>query len=100
MNKSELAHGSTSRVGFRNHAIFDERIFLNWSVDVLLATPESWGMDVALKGLSSDIQFTRQYRYGCLTDKVDQAPEVCAYFRKDFIAEIDANADLTIVLSE
>jgi hypothetical protein len=99
LNNSQMAHDSTDREGFRNHAIFDKRIFLRWPVDVLLASPEGWGMDVALKGLASDNQFASKYKYGCIESKTHQI-SVCAYFRDEFISEIDQNLNITFTLSK
>lgn len=99
LNNSEMAHGSIDREGFRNHAIFDKAIFLSWTVDLILASPESWGMDVALKGLASDNQFASKYKYGCIESKTNQISE-CAYFRDKFISEIDQNLNITFTLSK
>jgi hypothetical protein len=100
LNNSQMAHGSKDREGFRNHAIFDKDIFLSWSVDVLLVSPNSWGMDVALKGISSDDQFASKYQYGCLKKTTHQGPDVCAYFRDEMMAKISQDSSLIFVLFE
>ena len=98
LNNSQMAHDSIEREGFRNHAIFDKEIFLSWHVDVLLVSPESWGMDVALKGLSSDEQFAHEYTYGCIVKNSLKSSEVCAYFRDEFISNIGDYSNVTLFL--
>jgi hypothetical protein len=85
LNNAEMAHESSSRNGFRNHAIFDKEIFFNWPIDILLAPSQGWGMEVALKGIDGDDRFAALFDYGCMSNKSFRKSEVCGFFSKEFL---------------
>jgi len=85
LNNAEMAHESNSRNGFRNHAIFDKEIFLDWPVDILLSSPQGWGMEVALKGIVGDERFATMFDYGCVSNQSFLKSEVCGFFSKEFL---------------
>jgi arabinofuranosyltransferase len=97
LNNREMAHESRQREGFRNHAIFDKEVFFRWSVDVVISTPYSWGMDVALKGLATDVRFMNKYKFGYLYHTQHPKVRIKAYFEESFLARIADNPNLVYV---
>jgi arabinofuranosyltransferase len=87
LNNSDMAHKSGDRNGFKNHAIFDKEIFLGWPIDILLSSPEGWGMDVALKGLVRDDRFTEMFDYGCMSAQSNRESEVCGFYSRKFLVK-------------
>jgi hypothetical protein len=94
LNNVEMAHRSKDRKGYKDHAVFDKEIFFSWSVDVVLSSPDSWGMEVALKGIDEDFQFKDEYRYGCLVNAPSKTLRICAFFRNEFLTEVNKSSNL------
>ena len=97
LNNEEMAHSSKNRKGYKDHAVFDKEIFFNWSVDVVLSSPDSWGMQVALKELDRDLQFKNEYRYGCIVNLQSGNLRICAFFRNEFLSQVDDSSSISFV---
>lgn len=87
LNNSYIAHFPGDRIGFKNHAAFEPVAFFNLPVDVVLVDDPSNGFIVnIMKGLFTNKDFVKDWRWGNFCQKLN--PLYCheAFYRNEFIS--------------
>jgi arabinofuranosyltransferase len=86
LNNSYIAHFPGDRIVFKNHAAFEPAAFFNLPVDVVLVDDPSNGFIVnIMKGLFTNTNFIKDWRWGNFCQKLNSSECHEAFYRKEFI---------------
>jgi len=111
LNNALMAHNDGDRRGVKNHAAFDIPTFYVLQPDVVwpltldatkwqyseLKLKESWENKDGLKGLFDESHFLELYTYAQVSSKTESKYALVAWFRKDFLGQLEANSDFHVI---
>jgi len=111
LNNALMAHNDGDRRGVKNHAAFDIPTFYVLHPDVVwpltldatkwqyseLKLKESWENKDGLKGLFDESHFLELYTYAQVSSKTESKYALVAWFRKDFLGQLEANSDFHVI---
>jgi arabinofuranosyltransferase len=110
LNNTIMAHNHGDRKGIKNHAAFDIQTFYQLQPDIVwprtvieknwqytdFEIKESWENKEGLKGLFDEPNFLDLYSYAKVSSTLGNGYALVAWFKKDFLKQLNTNPDFLI----
>jgi hypothetical protein len=111
LNNTVMAHSDGDRTGHKNHAAFTVATFYELQPDIVwpklvnqskwqyaeITLKEGWENKQGFKGLFDEPHFLELYTYAQVSSKPENKYALVAWFKKDFLKQLEATPDFHVV---